>query len=64
MAGISSPFTSWLPWISVAPRACHPFAGLGDQTRIADDHADLPLVPGIGFELNRDIVRAFADAFG
>lgn len=47
----------------ITPFAFHPFASLGDQTRIADGHADLPQVPGIGFELNRDIGRAFAEAF-
>jgi hypothetical protein len=48
----------------ITPFAFHTFAGYGDRTRIADCLADLPHVPGIGFELNRDIVRVFGEAFG
>jgi L-alanine-DL-glutamate epimerase-like enolase superfamily enzyme len=48
----------------VTPFAFHPFARYCDKALISDGHADLPQVPGIGFELNRDIVRAFSEAFG
>jgi L-alanine-DL-glutamate epimerase-like enolase superfamily enzyme len=31
---------------------------------ISAGHGDLPQAPDIGFELNREIVQAFASAFG
>ena len=43
----------------VSPFAFHPFAGLADGTRIADGHAELPEIPGIGFELNTAVWREF-----
>lgn len=48
----------------VNPFAFAPFSGLANSTKIADGHADLPQAPGIGFELNADIRRAFCNLLG
>jgi L-alanine-DL-glutamate epimerase-like enolase superfamily enzyme len=47
----------------VNPLAFHPFSGLADETEIAGGYADLPQVPGIGFELNSGVWQAFQAAF-
>jgi L-alanine-DL-glutamate epimerase-like enolase superfamily enzyme len=48
----------------VSPLAFHPFRGLADETKIEEGYADLPKVPGIGFELNKAAWRSFQTAFG
>lgn len=48
----------------VNPLAFHPFRGLTDETRIVGGLANLPGEPGIGFELNQNVWRAFQSAFG
>ncbi|WP_119275223.1 enolase C-terminal domain-like protein [Taklimakanibacter deserti] len=47
----------------VTPFAFHPFSQLSDRLRISEGHVDLPQQSGIGFELNPDIMQAFAAAF-
>jgi L-alanine-DL-glutamate epimerase-like enolase superfamily enzyme len=47
----------------VNPFAFHPFNGLADETEFAGGYADLPQVPGIGFELNSGVWQTFQAAF-
>lgn len=47
----------------VTPFAFAPFSQLSDQLPVSEGHVDLPRAPGIGFELNPDIMRAFSEAF-
>jgi D(-)-tartrate dehydratase len=47
----------------VNPFAFHPFCGLADGTRIEAGAAALPQAPGIGFEMNDAIRRAFETVF-
>ena len=47
----------------VTPFAFAPFSQLSGQLPVSEGHVDLPQVPGIGFELNPDIMRAFGNAF-
>jgi L-alanine-DL-glutamate epimerase-like enolase superfamily enzyme len=46
----------------VTPFAFSPFSQLSDQLPVSGGYADLPQEPGIGFELNADIMRAFNNA--
>lgn len=47
----------------VTPFAFHPFSTLAKSLPIEDGFVRLPQSPGIGFELNDDIMRAFKTAF-
>jgi D(-)-tartrate dehydratase len=47
----------------ITPFAFHPFSQLSGQLPVTVGHVDLPREPGIGFELNPGIMRAFAAAF-
>ncbi len=47
----------------VTPFAFHPFSTLSKSLPIEDGFVRLPQSPGIGFELNDDIMRAFKTAF-
>jgi D(-)-tartrate dehydratase len=43
----------------VNPLAFRPFNGLFDAAEIAAGHAELPQIPGIGFELHSEAWREF-----
>lgn len=47
----------------VTPFAFHPFSALSESLPVEDGFVRLPQAPGIGFELNTEIMRAFDRAF-
>ena len=49
--------------MEVNPFAFQPFCGLADATQISSEGVDLPVVPGIGFELNRAVWQCFQTVF-